>query len=175
MRGIREMVIFYNAHTAITHMCKYIDTHKLDTVRICTFGIWVGNNLIDIPSYTLLKLLSKHKINTEIIVGSKSPKIIEYLGSIQYDSDYIEFYISGHNHAKYIVCDDTYAMIGSANLNDSMWGEIVSCDHLKKSDYDSILYFHTELKNQSPRLSRIDSRLINPEIKKETGVVLDLW
>lgn len=169
------MVIFYNAHAAINHMCKYIDAKKPKTVCISTFGLWVGNTNVDIPSCNLLKLLSKHKINTDIIVGHNNQKPIDYLKTIRYDTNYITFYVSDHNHAKYILCDDTYAMIGSANLNDSKWGDITSCDYLRKPDYDDIFKFHTEMIKQSTELSKIPNHTPKPESKKESGVLLKLW
>ena len=138
------MVIFYNAKSAIDHMYEHVKhTDDITSVYIGTYGIWVGNGCYQIPSKLLLDLLNGRNISVDLIVGYTSDRVLDYCSNrLICGYPHIHKYISYENHAKYILCSDGYAMIGSANLNDSTWGEIVSCDYLTPLDYNSVLEFH---------------------------------
>jgi len=148
----REVVImiFTDIQHALRHMRIHLNSNwkNIKQVQISTYGIWTGigpdGNFRNsgAESQEFIKAVNSSDLKADLIVGNTNRQIKKKIQTTQRIYKNINVYTSQDNHAKYIIFSDQYAMLGSANLTDSEWTEMIWCGYLSDKEYEQTQASH---------------------------------
>lgn len=144
------------------------DVHKTapEWMYILTYGLWAGISPSGwitgkCNSFKFFKSLNESKINVKILVGYETilPKVC--FSTAKYFTS-LEFIAVPKMHSKTILMSNGLCAIGSANINDSYWGELIRYEKLSKNDFVEVLmHINRQERNGTPVMD-----VENPDISE---------
>lgn len=136
-------MIFTKSSHLYERVIEDIRKNKPEWIYILTYGLWAGvsqsGHVTDrCSSFRFFNYLNTTSVKVKVLVGYET-NISRVLKGTQMKFKNIQFIAVPKMHSKAIVLSTGQVAIGSSNINDTWWGEMIRYGILDKDEFDDVV------------------------------------